>query len=367
MRIVSPFLKKALYPVLSGAGIFRRTSASGLAVVTYHGVLPRGYQPVDAAFDGNLVTAEILRSQLRLLKTHYAVITPADALAWREGRRVLPPRAILLTCDDGLLNCLTDMLPVLIEEKVTCLFFVTGASAGESRTMLWYEELFLLLLRAPNGSFEVSGDGVTIQGDLRSREERRALWWNSVKRLSRASAETRESFLRLARSQLRQEDLPELNLENLAASRRFGLMTAAELRQLAVAGMTIGAHTLSHPVLSQLPIQLAQAEISGSKARLESLLQERVWALAYPFGDPESVTPQVLSMAQDAGFAAAFLNFGGGLGVDLPPFALPRVHVTSEMSLAEFEAHVCGFYSRLQRRTGRSSPEHGIGARAGGE
>ena len=48
-------------------------------------------------------------------------------------------------------------------------------------------------------------------------------------------------------------------------------------------------------------------------------------------------------MAQDAGFAAAFLNFGGGLGVDLPPFALPRVHVTSEMSLAEFEAHVPAF------------------------
>jgi peptidoglycan/xylan/chitin deacetylase (PgdA/CDA1 family) len=367
MRIVSPFLKKVLYPALSAAGILHRTTASGLAVVTYHGVLPRGYQPVDAAFDGNLVSAEMLRRQLRLLKDHYSVITPADALAWREGRRGLPPRAVLLTCDDGLLNCLTDMLPVLVEEKVTCLFFVTGASAAESRTMLWYEELFLLLLRAPNGPFEISGDGITIEGDLRSREERRALWWNSVKRLSQVSAESRELSLQRAWSQLRREELPELNLENQAAARRFGLLTVTELRQLAAAGMTIGAHTLSHPMLSQLPVQLAQAEMSLSRARLESVLQERVWALAYPFGDPESVTPQVLSMAEDAGFAAAFLNFGGGLGVDLPPFALPRVHVTSEMSLAEFEAHVSGFYARLQRRAGRNSPGLGIGASVGGE
>ena len=105
-------------------------------MVTYHGVLPEGYEPVDPAFDGNLIRADVLRRQLRLLKAHYNVISPEDALAWREGRRELPPKAVLLTCDDGLLNCLTDMLPVLQQEKVSCLFFVTGASTEESRTML---------------------------------------------------------------------------------------------------------------------------------------------------------------------------------------------------------------------------------------
>ena len=54
-------------------------------------------------------------------------------------------------------------------------------------------------------------------------------------------------------------------------------------------------------------------------------------------------------MAEQAGFQAAFLNFGGGLGTDLPPYALPRMHVTAGMSLGEFEAHVSGFYARLQR------------------
>ena len=57
---------------------------------------------------------------------------------------------------------------------MSCLFFVTGASAEESRTMLWYEELFLLFLRAPAGHFEISSEGVAIQGDLGSREQRRA-------------------------------------------------------------------------------------------------------------------------------------------------------------------------------------------------
>jgi peptidoglycan/xylan/chitin deacetylase (PgdA/CDA1 family) len=360
MRIVSSFLKRVLYPALSTAGVFHRTSAAGLAVVTYHGVLPSGYEPVDPGFDGNLITTEMLRRQLRLIKAHYSVISPDDALAWREGRLQLPRRAVLFTCDDGLQNCLTDMLPVLHGEGVKCLFFVTGASTGESRTMLWYEELFLMFIRARGGPFEILSDGFVVQGELGTREVRRAVWWNSVKRISQADARTRASFLQAARIQFGMGDAKSFDEGNPASCRRFGLLTRGELRELASAGMTIGAHTLSHPMLSQLPAELAYAEISESRMKLESALQQRVWAFAYPFGDPQSVTPQVLAMAQKAGYEAAFLNFGGGLGADLPPYALPRVHVTAGMSLAEFEAHVSGFYARLQRGAGRGSQNVGM-------
>jgi hypothetical protein len=75
--------------------------------------------------------------------------------------------------------------------------------------------------------------------------------------------------------------------------------------------------------------------------------------MAYPFGDRESVTPEVVEMAKDAGYKAAFMNFGGGLGSPLPLHSLPRIHVTSEMSLAELEANVAGFYASLQRSVGR--------------
>jgi peptidoglycan/xylan/chitin deacetylase (PgdA/CDA1 family) len=361
MRIVSPFLKKVVYPSLSLAGIFRRTAGRGLAVLTYHGVLPPGYERIDPVLDGNLVSAEMLRRHLRLLKAHYDVISPEDALAWREGRLDLPPRAVLLTCDDGLRNNLTDMLPVLRQEGVRCLFFVTGASAseetGQERTMLWYEDLLLLFLCAPAGGFEISCDSVVIKGELGAPKQRRALWRSSVKRLSQVGAEARGRFLRAARSALGLESWRCLD-EGTPSLNRFGLLTGAELRELASAGMTIGAHTLSHPMLSEAPPDVARAEIAESRVRLESAVQTRVWAFAYPFGDPQSFTPQVLTMAREAGYEAAFLNFGGGLGADLPPYALPRVHVTAEMGLAEFEAHVSGFYRQLQERAGWNLKGH---------
>src|SRR6202012_3469675 len=136
--------------------------------------------------------------------------------------------------------------------------------------------------------------------------------------------------------------------------RRYGLLTCNELGRLASAGMTIGAHPMSHPMLSQMPSDLAYGEISESRQALVSTFPMQVWGFAYPFGNEQSVTPEILTMPQRAGFDMAFVNFGGGLGVDLPAYALPRIHVTAEMSLPEFEAHISGFYARLQRRAGRT-------------
>jgi len=353
VKLVSPFLKKVLYPSMSMAGVLPRLASGGLAVVTYHGVLPPGYRSIDASLDGSLITAETLQQQIRLLKERYQVISPDDALAWIEKRSALPPRAVLLTCDDGRSNCLTDMVPVLQEEGVGCIFFVTGASVAQSRSVLWYEELFLHFLRARSGSFEISSDGVIIRGNLGSPEQRRAVWWDSVRRLSEFSAEVRGSFLLAARTEFGLES--PIDLQSPESCRRFGLMTGTELRQLVSAGMSVGAHTMSHPMLSRTPAALAAEEIAGSKVALESVLQRPVWAFAYPFGDSQSVTSQILEMAQTAGFLAAFLNYGGGLGVDLPRYSLPRVHVSAGMSLSEFEAHICGFYSRLKRAIRSSS------------
>src|SRR5271165_2820961 len=128
MRIVSPLLKHVVYPGLSRSGYLRRWAGAGPVVVTYHGILPRGYRIIDPSLDGHLVTAEAFVDQVRLLKSRYNVISPEEFLLWREGESALPPRSVLLTCDDGLLNTLTDMLPLVRELEVPFLLFVSGGS-----------------------------------------------------------------------------------------------------------------------------------------------------------------------------------------------------------------------------------------------
>lgn len=360
MRIVSPLLKRVVYPALSSVGAFRRIAKTGLAVVTYHGIIPSGYESVDAAFDGNLISAEMLSRQIRLLKREYRIVSPEEVLEFFTTGQKLPSKSVLLTCDDGLLNCLTDMLLVLREENVRCLFFVTGASV-EMRTMLWYEELFLVFLRASAGSFKVSCPAFLMEERLEGREHRRVVWWNCVRRLSQLDSQSRARVVRELRDQLGLSEKPMVDLGDSAACRRYGLMTRDELRELQSAGMTIGAHTLTHPMLSRQEPERAYEEILQSRTLLESALGTEVWAFAYPFGDPQSVTPKVLGMAEKAGYRVAFLNFGGGLGRKLTAFALPRIHVTSGMTLGEFEAHVCGLYARMQEFRSSSWIDESLG------
>jgi len=347
MRLVSPILKHLIYPGLGRVGYLRRTAGTGPAVLTYHGVSPDSYRVIDPALDGGLVRADGFRRQLEFLQDQYNVIAPGEFLRWCEGGHELPPRSVLLTCDDGLQNSLYDMLPILQEFELQCLFFVTGASLSRTPTMLWYEELYLMFLRAPE-SFALALPEPGLQADA-GREEKRVLWWDWVRKLSQYDFSRRRTLLGRIRMQLglsERWDAPYR--EDPVLSRRFLVLNRSELHQLAEAGMCIGAHTLSHPMLSQSSQDDAWREISDSKRGLEQALGERVWAFAYPFGDSSSVTPREGQMAKQAGFKAAFLNVGGEFGTKTPKLALPRVHITADMSLVELEAHISGVHRSLR-------------------
>ncbi len=361
MRVVSPLLKHVVFPGLSKAGYLGRAAQAAPTVLTYHGVLPAGYKIIDSQLDGNLMSPESFRSQLQFLKNRYNVISPEEFLGWCEGLHQLPARSVLLTCDDGLRNCLHDMLPLLKEFHIECLFFVTGASFGQTPTMLWYEELYLMLLAAHvELSVELPETGERIKATSLTRH---SAWWTLVNKLSQHDPKQRKAVLETIRMQLGLEkDWNAKYREDTGLSRRFLLLSAAEVKQLAVSGATVGSHTLSHPVLSQSSAAAAWNEISGSKHELDQMLGQETWAFAYPFGDSTSVTSREVEMAERAGFKTAFLNVDtdatGGSS-----FFFPRVHITAEMTLTDLEARISGFHRSLRQLFGSASPIV-VGARA---
>jgi peptidoglycan/xylan/chitin deacetylase (PgdA/CDA1 family) len=363
MKLLSALLKQVVYPGLSKSGYLNRVPSTGPAVLTYHGVLPAEYKIVDPELDGNLVSADSFRHQLRFLKDQYNVISPEQFLLWSETGHELPPRSVLLTCDDGLRNCLFEMLPILQEFEFKCLFFVTGASLSRAPTMLWYEELYLIFLAAPETlSSELLALGLQAEA---SRQEKHLSWRDLIRRFSQYDLEQRKTLLRKLRTQLGlSEQWDSQYREDRALSRRFLVLNEFELHRLAQAGMCMGAHTLSHPMLSQTSAEEGWSEISQSKNDLERVLGQKIWALAYPFGDSSSVTSRELQMAKRAGYKAAFFNVGGTMGGQTPKFALPRIHITAAMSLAEFAAHISGFHRSLQERFGSANLSAALGSNA---
>lgn len=344
MRFVSPLLKRAVYPALHHAGwLDRMMPPGGFAVVNYHGVVPAGYTGDEEFPGGSLIQPLNLRKQLQFLKSHYRVIAAEDFRAWIEQGTPLPPRSVLVTCDDGLLNALTDMLPVLQDEDVSCLFFVTASSCGDQPGMLWYEELYYLMSNQPLSGL---ASQLPIEGgaELDSPENFQAEWWSIVRRASQLEAEARREWMDLVRAHC--GPVPDL------FEKRWRLLNVGELKQLADAGMSIGAHTRTHPVLSLCGEEEARREMQECKSGIERALGRPAWALAYPFGNPCTMGEREFRLARQAGFSCAFLNVEHWAGQGSNPFALARTHMTSDMTLPEFAAHLSGVHTRLRRAVG---------------
>jgi peptidoglycan/xylan/chitin deacetylase (PgdA/CDA1 family) len=350
MRLVTPLLKHAVYPTLHRIGwLDRMMPPGGYAVANYHGVVPPDHTDPDTFLDGNLVHPEVLRQQLQFLKAHYHVIHPEEFRARIDQGKALPSRSVLVTCDDGLLNVLTDMLPVLQSEGVCCLFFVTGTSCGENPGMLWYEELYRLMRIKPLGELESL---LPLEKGSKSQpaETFQSLWWNAVRRASRLGATARARWMDRVRSH---RDSTQV----FQSERRWRLLGIAELKQLAQAGMSIGAHTLTHPILSLCSEDEARREISASKHAIKEALGQNVWAFAYPFGNPATMGGREVRLAREAGFSCGFLNVehwrvDHGVAESSDAFTLPRTHVSQDTGLPELAAHLSGLHTRLQRAIG---------------
>jgi peptidoglycan/xylan/chitin deacetylase (PgdA/CDA1 family) len=100
-----------------------------------------------------------------------------------------------------------------------------------------------------------------------------------------------------------------------------GLMSAARLREIHAAGMTLGSHTANHVKLATVSPEIQRAELSDSKAALEDLLGAEVRHLCYPFG---SFDRNAIETAAQTGYVSATTCLRGRATRADHPLALPR-------------------------------------------
>jgi len=138
---------------------------------------------------------------------------------------------------------------------------------------------------------------------------------------------------------------------------RHPVMDWSQARDLHQAGHEVGAHTITHPRLTELPGSEAWREIAGSKAALETALDCEVVSFAYPKGD---YSRKVASLAAAAGFRIAVTIGEGALPESPDWLALPRISARPGDSLLQFRHRLHpGFerYVRLLHRLQRAQPQ----------
>lgn len=128
------------------------------------------------------------------------------------------------------------------------------------------------------------------------------------------------------------------------------LMDTEHIRELKALGHEVGAHTVNHVKLTQVPIEIARAEMEGSKRYLEDLLGSEVVSFAFPKGDyNETVKREAMKL----GFRWAVTIREGLVPWQPDWLALPRVWINNRLSLSAFAAKVSPaveWYERMRWR-----------------
>ncbi|UQV44064.1 polysaccharide deacetylase family protein [Janthinobacterium lividum] len=277
-----------------------------LSILIYHRVLARP----DPLFPGE-VDAALFERQLRLLKRFYTPLPLGDAVQ-RLQDGCLPPRAACITFDDGYADNAQVALPLLQRHGLHATFFIaTGYLDGGQ---MWNDTVIDAVRQASAPVLDLREHelGTFPIASLAQRQAAIATLLGQLK------------YLPFAR---RQQLAMQIRRQAGAVASPPAMLSTAQLRQLHAAGMALGAHTASHPILSTLPDHVARLDIANGKRQLEALIQTPVTLFAYPNGKAgrDYGAPHV-AMVNSLGFKAAVATDWGvarpGAGLDL--LQLPR-------------------------------------------
>ena len=311
---------EALY--FSGAHVLMRPLVGGVGtILTLHHVRPRRpdrFQP-NRLLE---VTPEFFERVIRRLRRSRTDLVSLDEMHRRLTQGDFSRRFVCVTFDDGYRDTLQFAYPVLKKYNVPFAVYVATSFADRIGEMWW---LALEAVIAKNDLIGLRIDGRDMLYECRSVREKRELfdqlyWW-----LRRRSTE----------EELRQavRELAARYRVDIAAFCEELCMTWPEIAKLAADPLvTIGAHTVNHPILAKVSEAAVRSELANGRAVIEAALGRRPQHLAYPVGDKTSAGPREFRIADELGYKTAVTTRPGVIfkGHAAHLMALPRVSLNGE-------------------------------------
>lgn len=279
-------------------------------VLMYHKISTPLSDPWELA-----VTPENFEAQLKILKEKHAVIA-IDELTDNLKRKKVKRKTIAITFDDGYVNNFTVAKPLLEGIEMPASFFITDNNLVSQQPFWWDElehiiihaeqlpQMFLLNVEGFDLNFNLNDEAI-LNDTLKVKHQHFVAYEPPTLRA--------ELYFKLWQlmSPLRKEKQSELlqNIKDWAGIKSSDLeiekcMSLEQLRAMASNRLyTIGGHTRSHPALSHHSKKVQLEEVSTNKAFLEKELNQQIQFFAYPSGNFNDVSIEVM---QDLGYEAAF-------------------------------------------------------------
>ena len=296
-------LRTALSPILHGFAL-----GSGLSPRLARRLPVGRIMMLHGIGDADLPARDLIRN-LNWLKRNFQICS-LNALIDCLDRGTPIKHAVALTFDDGLCNHFDVAYPILRELGVPATFFVCP-DLMDRNAWLWNHEA---RARLRTMSDSVLAEFAKLCGAPRTEPEDIVTWMKDLKLPERRRIET----------ELRQAT--PYFAPSAADHQRFDPISIEQLRQMDDRLVTVGSHTMSHPILPSLDDKTLDIELAESRAWLERRLDRSVDLFCYPNGANDSRVRAAVGRIYRAAVTTepGFINAGVR---DL--LGLPRIAMTA--------------------------------------
>lgn len=258
------------------------------------------------------------KKEIRFFKRNFQLLSMDEVVNHIKLGKGFRRPSVAITFDDGYLDNYALAYPVLKKHGVPATIYLTTGLVGTSDG-IWTEQIGIAFLETRKDYFNFP----SLFGDeaipIKTKEEKK-------------QANTRVSeTLKLRPDEERRKLMREL-LEKLEVGEKFGhdgermMLNWDEVQKMRKDGMTIGSHSHTHPILSQMPIQRAKDEILNSKRVVEKNVDIRVKHFSFPNGREEDFSEELRDYCREIGFeSVCSVVYGPYDASKKNPFALKRV------------------------------------------
>lgn len=299
-------LKRSLGLVMKmklAPAVLALTAPTRFLVLTYHRVNDEGHP-----FFGG-VPLGLFRRQMETVWRLFSVL-PLEELVRRSREGPVPRNGLAITFDDGYRDNFANAFPILRDLDLPATIFLVP-DAIDADPLLWHDRVFDAFHRSAEDALEFEGRKLP----LATLAERKRSLRVVLSRLRSSNPEIRDAFIESVLGELDLKPDPD----------GFAKLTWDQVRSMGRAGISFGAHTLDHPILSRVSPGEARRQVSESKRRIEAELGVEVTAFAYPNGSASDFDAGTEKIVEEEGFGFALTTVPGANDARTPPFRLHRV------------------------------------------
>lgn len=248
------------------------------------------------------VSPEYLENIICFFKDHDYEFISMDQMYWCFQKNKFAKKFVAVTFDDGYLDNLTQAFPILKRHHIPFIIYITN-NFPNHRAILWWDLLEDLILQRETIEIKISHQSYNYDcSSPEKKEETFCLIRDIIIGFSEKDflIKIKEIFNNLTDNIYQKTVEQVLNWDQIISLSQEPLAT-------------IGAHTVNHYSLRNLPQKIAEQEIIKSKEEIESQIRKRVEHFAYPYGGPNQISRREVKIAKKYGFKTAVTTIPGNI------------------------------------------------------